>query len=340
MKPVLAITVGDCNGIGPEVALKAVASPGIQRICRPVLVGPLEVFEWYRRKLRLGMTFRHWSPDHSWESPACTRKNLVLVQTAPPRGVHPGQIAKDSGGAAGEAVLTAARLALMRNVDGIVTAPISKRALHLAGIEFPGHTEYLQHLSGAEDVAMMLVAGELRVGLVTIHISLSSVAAAVTRDAVVRKATIIHRALQTDWGIKNPRLAVLAVNPHAGEDGDIGAEEASTIAPAIRDLARRSIRADGPFPADAFFARKRPEEYDAVLAMYHDQGLIPLKMAARGKAVNVTAGLPFVRTSPDHGTAFDIAGKGTADASSMIEAIRVAATIVRNRMKSAGKAKP
>jgi 4-hydroxythreonine-4-phosphate dehydrogenase len=165
------------------------------------------------------------------------------------------------------------------------------------------------------------------------------VAAGVTRDGIVRKATIIHHALQTDWGIKRPRLAILALNPHAGEDGDIGEEESTTIVPAISALARRSIRADGPFPADAFFARRRRDEYDAVLAMYHDQGLIPLKMAAHGKAVNVTAGLPFVRTSPDHGTAFDIAGRGIADASSMIEAIRLATTTVRNRMKSAEKAK-
>jgi 4-phospho-D-threonate 3-dehydrogenase / 4-phospho-D-erythronate 3-dehydrogenase len=339
MKPVLAITVGDCNGIGPEVALKAVASPRTQRICRPVLVGPLEVFEWYRKKLRLGMTFRRWLTDDTLASPAATGRTCNLLQTPPPRDIHPGHIAKDSGGAAGEAIATAARLALTRNVDGIVTSPVSKRALHLAGIEFPGHTEYLQHLSGADEVAMMLVAGEFRIGLVTIHIALSSVAASITMDGIVRKAALIHRALQTDWGIRKPRLAVLAINPHAGEDGDIGEEESSTIAPAIRALAHRGIRADGPFPADSFFARTRRGEYDAVLAMYHDQGLIPLKMAARGKAVNVTAGLPFVRTSPDHGTAFDIAGKGIADASSMIEAIRLAATTVRSRMKSAGKAK-
>jgi 4-hydroxythreonine-4-phosphate dehydrogenase len=339
MKPVLAITVGDFNGIGPEIALKAIASAVARRACTPVLVGPIDVFKWYRRKLRLELKFQSPAKD-ARKLPSDGRKQSVrLVETSEVTGIHPGLIAEEAGRAAGEAIASATQMAMEGDADAIVTAPISKRALHLAGLDYPGHTEYIQHLTGAAGVAMMLVTRDLRIGLVTIHIPLSEVASVVTSELIIAKTLLVHHALRRDWQIRKPRIALLGLNPHAGEDGDIGTEEATAIAPALRILKNQSVSVEGPFPADAFFARYRPGEWDAVLAMYHDQGLIPLKMAGKGKAVNVTIGLPIVRTSPDHGTAFDIAGKGAADPSSMIEAIKLAAMVARNRRKGARRTK-
>jgi 4-hydroxythreonine-4-phosphate dehydrogenase len=202
------------------------------------------------------------------------------------------------------------------------------------GFAFPGHTEFLQHLTGAPEVAMMLVSRGMRVGLATIHEPLQSVACSITGDLVLAKAHLVLEALKRDWGIRNPRLALLGLNPHAGESGTLGNEEQSILIPAVRTLQTEGHICEGPFPADAFFARYQTGSWDAILAMYHDQGLIPLKMWARGKGVNVTVGLPIIRTSPDHGTAFDIAGKGIADASSMEEAILLAAELANNRRKS------
>jgi 4-hydroxythreonine-4-phosphate dehydrogenase len=217
----------------------------------------------------------------------------------------------------------------------LVTAPVSKHALHLAGINAPGQTELLQRLTRSPHVAMMLVSGPLRVGLVTIHTPLRNVSRTLTHALLRERVTVIHRALRTDWRIRSPRLAILALNPHAGEGGDIGNEEQRVIIPVIASLREDGLRLDGPFAADAFFARYEPGVYDAVVAMYHDQGLIPLKMSARGSAVNVSVGLPIVRTSPDHGTAFDIAGRSIADPASMIEAIRTAVTLASRRRPQA-----
>jgi 4-hydroxythreonine-4-phosphate dehydrogenase len=199
----------------------------------------------------------------------------------------------------------------------------------------PGQTELLQRLTRSPSVAMMLVSGSFRVGLVTIHTPVRNVARELTAALLVERVTVIHRALRTDWRIRSPRIAVLALNPHAGEQGDIGNEEQRVIIPVTAALRKKGMRLEGPFPADAFFARYTPGAYDAVIAMYHDQGLIPLKMTARGRAVNVSAGLPIVRTSPDHGTAFDIAGRSIADPASMIEAVRTAVTLSAHRRRTA-----
>jgi 4-hydroxythreonine-4-phosphate dehydrogenase len=225
------------------------------------------------------------------------------------------------------------------HADAVVTAPVSKQALHLAGIRVPGQTEMLQQLTRSKQVAMMLVSPTLRVGLVTIHVPLRAVSSTLTADLLLSRCMLVYDALRGDWRISRPRLAVLGLNPHAGEGGDIGTEEQRLILPAIAALRRKGIRAEGPFPADAFFARYAPGSYDAVIAMYHDQGLIPIKMSAGGRAVNVSVGLPIVRTSPDHGTAFDIAGRGIADPRSMVEAIRLAVLIARNRRRGRRKEK-
>lgn len=330
--PLVAMTVGDCNGIGPEVLLRSIVQPRIRALCIPVLVGPSSVFEYYGRTLRRQLPLREWKGEQD-----VARQGIWFVESSdvPEGAIRPGHLSHVAGAAAAAAITSAARLALGGFVDAIVTAPVSKQAMHLAGIKAPGQTEMLQELSGSEEVAMMLVAPHLRVGLVTIHEPLSRVPSLVTERRVVKQTRIVHTALVRDWGIRRPRIAVLGLNPHAGEGGDIGTEEQRQILPALEVLRKEGMLVDGPFPADGFFARYAPGVYDAVVAMYHDQGLIPLKMSSGNHAVNVTAGLPLVRTSPDHGTAFPLAGRGIADASSMQEAIRLAVTIVLNRRRHA-----
>ena len=334
MKPTVAITVGDYNGVGPEVSLKAIATLPVRRLCTPVLVGPPAVFERVASRLGLRMRFLPF--------PSPGNQGGRTVQLLDPGGgtpvrFTPGRLSADAGAAAGAAIRASVGLVLGGDARALVTAPVSKHALHLAGINTPGQTELLQRLTHSPHVAMMLVSSSLRVGLVTIHTPLRRVAHELTATLLRERLTVIHRALRTDWRIRSPRLAVLALNPHAGEGGDIGNEEQRVIIPVIAALRERGMRLEGPFPADAFFARYEPGTYDAVVAMYHDQGLIPLKMSARGRAVNVSVGLPLVRTSPDHGTAFDIAGRSIADPSSMIEAIRTAVALASHRPAARGK---
>ena len=327
MKPVVAITIGDYNGIGPEVALRAAALAPVRRICTPLLVGPAEVFARVAAKLRLPLRLRPWQEG----DPRAEAAAVLDTAGDIPLRYAPGKLSAEAGAAAGAAIRAAVALVMRHDADAVVTAPVSKQALHLAGIDTPGQTELLQRLTHAPHVAMMLVAGALRVGLVTIHIPLKNVARELTGSLIAERIRVIHRALVTDWGVARPRIAVLALNPHAGEGGDIGSEEQRVIIPAMDALRKERIALAGPFPADAFFSRGVPEAYDAVVAMYHDQGLIPLKMAGRGTAVNVSAGLPLVRTSPDHGTAFDIARRLEADASSMARAIGTAVAIASRR---------
>jgi 4-phospho-D-threonate 3-dehydrogenase / 4-phospho-D-erythronate 3-dehydrogenase len=330
MKPRIAITMGDMNGIGPEVALKAAVSPVVRRVCEPLLVGRPEVFARYARLLRpvpcISVTPAGGTPGRGPE--------VRVIEVPGPRAVaRPGRITRKAGEAASRAIAAAARMALVGDVEAIVTAPVSKRALHMAGITYPGQTELLKDLTDSPSVAMMLVSPAMRVGLATIHLPLTRVPGALTRATLFGRITTIHRALRKDWGIARPRLAVLGLNPHAGEGGDIGKEEQRVIIPVLERLRADGMRLEGPFPADAFFGRMDRERYDAVVAMYHDQGLIPLKMTARGRGVNYSAGLRIVRTSPDHGTAFPIAGTGTADPRSMVEAVRLAAALARARAK-------
>ena len=324
MKPVVALTVGDWNGIGPEIIVKCIHDRAIRSICTPLLVGPPAVFAYYAALS--GVPFTPTTGGG-------VQNGTVRIHpvTVPRPAISPGRVSRAAGAAAGLAIREAVRLALAGTVDAIVTAPVSKEAFHRSGIRFPGQTEFLQHLTGKPPVAMILASERLRVGLVTIHIPLARVARSLTRGLIVQRTTTVHNALKSDWRIASPRLAMLGLNPHAGEQGDIGDEEQTTIRPALTALRRRGMAIEGPFPADAFFGRYTPGSCDAVIAMYHDQGLIPLKMSSMGSAVNVTAGMPVVRTSPDHGTAFDIAGKNCADPSSMRHAIRLAVTFAKNR---------
>lgn len=335
MKPLLAVTIGDANGIGPEVVLKAASSKRVHRACSLLLVGPELPFREVRKSLRLPLRFLVAGELAGREE---VQPDFPLVPLFPSSVMstlefQPGVQSTAAGRAAAAAIRAAVTLATQNAVDGIVTAPIAKNVIRNAGVDFPGHTEFLQHLTGATDVAMMLVCRGLKVALATIHEPIRAVPPLLTADLVLKKARLILATLRSDWRIAHPRVAFLALNPHAGESGILGDEEQNVLIPAVKTLQAEGERCDGPYPADGFFARYRPGIWDAVLAMYHDQGLIPLKMKARGKGVNVTLGLPLVRTSPDHGTGFDLAGKGVADPSSMEEAILVAATLAKNRRR-------
>ena len=327
-KPLIAITVGDFNGIGPEVVLKSITRRSVRTQCIPLLVGPAAVFTHYARLLRIPFRPVEWRGGRR-----SAERGTWIVESSEvdPETIRPGQLSHAAGRAAGAAIASAVQLALGGFADAMVTAPVSKQAMHLAGITAPGQTEMLQHLSGSREVAMMLVSPTLRVGLVTIHVPLARVASLLTTELIVRQTRIIHDALVRDWGIRRPRIAMLGLNPHAGEGGDIGTEEQRRILPALERLRRKQMCVDGPFPADGFFARYQPGIYDAVMAMYHDQGLIPLKMSAVNRAVNISVGLRIVRTSPDHGTAFPLAGSGHADPTSMEEAIHLAIAVAGNR---------
>jgi len=293
-RPRLAVTLGDPRGIGPEITAAALTTPLDAEL---TLVG---------------------AEDQIAALPADRRVPVGTWGQGSGDGGDRGRALR-AGRIAGHAVETAARLALAGEVDAIVTAPAHKHALHLAGFPFPGHTEWLAQLAGGVDVAMMLASDQLRVVLVTTHVPFRDVPALLTRERVVRVGETTIRGLRDWWGISRPRLALCAVNPHAGEGGLFGDEETRVLGPAAEALG-----AAGPLPADTVFLRAMRGEFDAVLAPYHDVGMTAIKVAAFGRAVNVTLGLPFPRTSPDHGTALDIAGTGKADASSMRAALELA----------------
>ncbi|HEY3122239.1 MAG TPA: 4-hydroxythreonine-4-phosphate dehydrogenase PdxA [Vicinamibacteria bacterium] len=303
----LALTIGDPAGIGPEVVLRALASPDRPRV--PVRVyGPAAVLR--ERAARFGLS-----------DPTALGVEMVDVPLAEP--IPLGVVSAPGGRAAAESVLRAAADAREGRVRALVTAPLNKESLAAAGYAWPGHTEMLAEAAGVSDVAMMFVGGGLRVALLTIHLPLRAVADALTRDEVVRIVRLVHRELPR-FRAAGRRVALCALNPHGGEGGRFGHEEQSVLAPAVRQLRDEGLDVHGPLPADSLFARAARGEFDAVVAAYHDQGLIPVKLLAFGRAVNVTLGLPFVRTSVDHGTGFDIVDKGVADPGSLVEAMRLA----------------
>jgi 4-hydroxythreonine-4-phosphate dehydrogenase len=259
----------------------------------------------------------------------------IVYAADPPAAVIPGRLSGQAGRAAYDVIVRAVADAMAGRVDGIATAPVNKEAFALAGLPWKGHTDLLGHLTGSSHVAMMFDAPGLRTILATVHIALADVARTITTDLVRRTIALAARELPF-FGCPEPRIAVAALNPHAGEHGLMGREDEEVLAPAVRACAAEGIRASGPHPADTVFVRAHRGEFDIVVACYHDQGLIPIKLLAFGRAVNVTLGLPIVRTSVDHGTAFDIAGKGAADAGSMIEAVVLAARLAQARRELRG----
>ena len=316
----IAITMGDPGGVGPEIIIKALSSAGIRDMCIPVVIGDRVVIEETLSLLNLPLKLR------VIKSPEESRPETETIELIDMRMLNKfwgGRPTAEGGNACASYIKKAAELALDKKVDGIVTAPISKEALKMAGMKWPGHTEMLAELTGTKDYAMMLVGGPLRVILVTIHTSLRSVPEMITKEKVLKTIRLAKKACDM-IEIENPEIATAGLNPHAGEAGIFGDEEIREIIPAIEDAKKEGIQVTGPLPPDTIFHKAYKGEFDIVICMYHDQGLIPLKMIAFEQGVNVTIGLPIVRTSPDHGTAYDIAWKGVANPSSMIEAIKLA----------------
>ncbi len=329
MKPTIAITIGDFNGIGPEVTLKSIVSPKIKKNIQPVLIGSFDIFQYYVKMFKLDIELIEVENISTKIKSGAV--SVLTVHPATSKSIQLGKISPDSGVCAGIAIEHAIKLCLSKEVNAMVTAPVSKEALHFAGYNFPGQTEMLAMLTRSDRVTMMLLSKTMRVALATVHIPIKKVSENLSIDRIIDKLDTVNSSLKNDLGIKNPSIAVLGLNPHAGENGAIGSEENETIIPAIRKAKEKGISASGPFPADGFFASGAYKNYDAILAMYHDQGLIPLKMTGFDEGVNFSAGLKIIRTSPDHGTAFDIAGKKIANPGSMISAIQLATSIIKQR---------
>lgn len=322
VSPLIAITQGDYNGVGPEVILRSFSGMQNRPDYMPVIIGSQAVMDYYARRLGLKVSLRRIaSPEEAEPGQVC-----LMEPDEPPEeaDVQPGESTAASGSWAMKAVRTATRMAMDGRFDGMVTAPISKEGIRQAGYTHPGHTEYLSELTGCENTIMTMISGRLRIGLVTAHMPLREVPGAIRSELIEQRSRTLHRSLRQDFGIPAPRIAVLGLNPHAGDGGVLGHEESEIIAPAMERLQSESIAVEGPFAADGFFGTGKTESYDAVLAMYHDQGLAPFKALCFNKGINFTAGLPVIRCSPDHGTAYDIAGLGKADPGSLLQAILLA----------------
>jgi 4-hydroxythreonine-4-phosphate dehydrogenase len=333
--PVIGITMGDPAGIGPEIIAMALADEAIYECCRPVVLGdPGALLSTISRRypgMAQGLSLNVIpTPDQAKGVPGVM--DLVAVSELQSDAVRPGRPTVAGGRAMVAYIILAVEMTLRGEMDAMVTCPISKVLMQEAGYAFDGHTQLIAHLTDTSDVVMMLAGERLRVTLVTIHCALRDVSSLLTEDGVLKTIRITERALRRDFGLTRPRLAVAALNPHGGEAGLFGDEEATIIAPAIQSAQKEGLRVEGPFPADTLFYKAAAGGYDAVVAMYHDQGLIPLKLLHFPDAVNVTLGLPIIRTSVDHGTAYDIAGTGQADPSSLKAAIRMAASMAGNRL--------
>ena len=325
-KPIVAVTMGDPAGVGPEVVVKALSHPAVKRACFPLVLGDWGVLRRQLRDSRSRVKLAPWRRGEAIDG----RSGSVLVHSLSALTAtewRPGRPSRACGEAVYRYVSEAAKLAMAGAVDAIATAPLNKKVLQLAGYRYPGHTELLAELSGTRECRMMLLGNRLKVVLVTVHLPLMRVSRELTTKKIRVTIELADRALRDRFGLSRPRLAVAALNPHAGEEEIFGHEEKQIILPAVREARRRGIAVTGPFPADSLFYQAAQGDYDAVVCMYHDQGLIPLKLLHFIGGVALTLGLPFVRTSVDHGTAYDIAGKGKADATSMREAILLAARL-------------
>lgn len=317
-RPLIGITCGDLNGIGIELIIKTFSDSRILDHCTPVIFASNKAINFYRKSVP-EVNFNYQSTK---DFSRINHKQVNLFNCWEEEvNITPGQLTETGGKYAVLSLQTAVAALKQKQIDGLVTAPIHKKNIQSAEFSFTGHTPYLKHIFDAKDVVMMLCADNFRVALVTEHVPVQDVAKHITKESILSKLQLIHQSLQKDFGIDKPRIAVLGLNPHAGDEGLIGNEEETIIKPAIKEAKNNNLLVIGPYSADAFFARRSFERFDAVLAMYHDQGLIPFKTLATGEGVNYTAGLPAVRTSPDHGVAFDIAGKNKADTSSFIASI-------------------
>ncbi|MBZ5858111.1 4-hydroxythreonine-4-phosphate dehydrogenase PdxA [Flavihumibacter profundi] len=333
IRPVIGISCGDLNGIGLELIIKTVTNSRILDLCTPILFASNKAINFYRKSL----------PENNFNFQVIkefTRINPKQVNVfscwEEDVAITPGQLTEAGGKYAVLSLTTAVQALKNGHIQGLVTAPINKKNTQSEEFPYTGHTPYLKAAFEAKEVVMMMVASNMRVALLTEHVPVTAIGPFITKANIVTKLKLVEESLVKDFGIEKPKIAVLGLNPHAGDEGLIGNEEETIIKPAIKEFKHQGNSiVQGPFSADAFFARGFHEKFDAVLAMYHDQGLIPFKSLAHGEGVNFTGGLPIVRTSPDHGTAFDIAGKNKADESSMYAAIFTCVDIIRQRAEYA-----
>ncbi|HOV88210.1 MAG TPA: 4-hydroxythreonine-4-phosphate dehydrogenase PdxA [Syntrophobacteraceae bacterium] len=335
LKPRVAVTMGDPCGIGPEILVKVLASSDVRDICTPVVVGDPGALRQAMALTGIRLDLRVIGEISVLDAPESPGQGIVLC----PRELSGADIRyRNPSRATCEAVVlyieTAVRAAMTGAVRAVCTCPIHKAHLHRHGFPFPGHTEYLRDLTRAEHAVMMLAGPKLRVSLVTVHQAIAEVPRVLTRERIAEVIRVTGEALVRDFGIESPRIAVAGLNPHAGEEGAFGREESELIQPALEDARSPHWEVFGPYPSDTVFLRGHRGEFDAVVAMYHDQGLIPIKLVHFHDAVNVTLGLPIIRTSVDHGTAYDLAGRGIADEGSLRSAIELAVFMARNRLSS------
>jgi 4-hydroxythreonine-4-phosphate dehydrogenase len=327
MKSKIGITMGDPAGIGPEVALKAISDLEVQSACTPVLIGEKKLLQKVAREIGKSenLSFDDFH-DHWRERPG---KNALFQVDGSAEGITPGEVSRQGGEAAAKYIRAGVELAQEKKIEALVTAPISKASLNLSGLTFSGHTEYLASLTGSGEVAMMFYSESLKVALLTTHLPLRKAIEEVKKEKIVLKVELVSKEYEKLFKEK-PKIALCGLNPHSGEMSLFGKEEKREIFPAMESLRKQKVDVSGPFPADTIFSRAlKKKEFDLIFCLYHDQGLIAMK-SLNLKSVNITLGLPFVRTSPDHGTAFDIAGKNLADPSGMIQAIQVAAKLCKS----------
>ncbi len=324
----VGITIGDMNGVGLEVIIKALVNPLILNQCVPIIYGSSKVVSYHKNVTGIeGFQFQNLK---SAERPYMDKINVVNCWQDDVN-IALGKMSSDGGKFAKISLEQAVNDLENGYIDALVTAPIHKKAMSQAGFDFPGHTDYLTQKFGNNDSLMFMVNDDMRVGLVTDHIPIKDVASKITKELILKKLNLMNESLKKDFGIERPTIAVFGLNPHAGDDGVIGEEDEKVIRPALVEAKKKGIMCFGPFSADGFFGSSQFKKYDGILAMYHDQGLIPFKALSFGNGVNFTAGLTKVRTSPDHGTGFDIAGENKANHMSMQKAIYAAVDIYRSR---------
>ena len=327
-KPVIGITIGDINGIGPEVTIKALRDNRLLNYLTPVIYGSAKTLSYYRKALKID----DFNYSHVKEAGKFHHRKVNVVNCWEEIvDIKAGEVTPEAGKASFKALQKATEDLKTGLIDAIVTAPINKNNIQSDDFKFAGHTEYFTENFEAEDSLMFMTTQDIKIGVVTGHIPLKDVSKALTKNLLARKLRIMEQSLKADFGINKPKIAVLGLNPHAGEGGLLGKEDNEVIAPVIKELKNKGSLIYGPFPSDGFFGTGDYKKFDGIMAMYHDQGLIPFKTLAFENGVNYTAGLSIIRTSPDHGTAYNIAGKNQAQESSMREAIYLARDIYKNR---------
>lgn len=324
----IGISIGDINGIGLEVILKTLSHNSVFDYCTPIVYGHTKVASYHRKAL--GLTDFAFNVINEPGAANPKKPNLINCWEEDVK-IDLGTSNEIGGKYALLSLQKATDDLVKGEIDALVTAPINKHNIQSDTFNFPGHTEYLQQQSNSNDVLMFMISEDIRVGVVTGHIPVKEIAQHISKEAIVKKLVLMNESLKKDFWIEKPKIAVLGLNPHAGDNGLLGKEEESMITPAIQEAFDKGVICFGPYPADGFFGNNSYHQFDAVLAMYHDQGLIPFKTIAFGKGVNFSAGLKIIRTSPDHGTGYDIAGKNLADPSSFMEAVFAAIRIVKNR---------